>query len=154
MRETLFNWLQPIVAGAHCVDLFAGSGALGFEAASRGAASVTLVEPEGRAFAALERGVAMLDAADSIRLVRATAERFLAESDRAFDIVFIDPPFDIACQQATLDCLLAGAHLAADARVHVEAPHPAGGDASVPEGLEVIRERRFGEVDVRLLRHP
>jgi len=92
VRETLFNWLTPVLPGADCLDLFAGTGALGFEALSRGAASAVLVEREPRTAEALERVREELGAAAEI--VRADAADYLARGARRhFDIVFVDPPF-------------------------------------------------------------
>ena len=93
-RETLFNWLQPWISGSDCADLFAGTGALGFEAASRGANSVFMIEKHPRAQAVL------LDSIEQLQAVQVTLhqggamsqiENFKADS---FDIVFVDPPFD------------------------------------------------------------
>jgi 16S rRNA (guanine966-N2)-methyltransferase len=92
IRETLFNWLAPHLPGAQCLDLFAGSGALGFEAASRGAANVVLVELDWVVYAALQAQRLRL-AADSIELVCADARRFLTSNTRQFDVLFLDPPF-------------------------------------------------------------
>jgi len=92
VRETLFNWLGQNLAGRVCLDLFAGSGALGFEAASRGADHVTLVESDGRAFSVLQRNAAALGATN-LELRRLDALRFLALVERPFDVVFLDPPF-------------------------------------------------------------
>jgi 16S rRNA (guanine966-N2)-methyltransferase len=95
VRETLFNWLGQDLTGLDCLDLFAGSGILGFEAASRGAASVTQVERDPRVFAALRQNAESL-ASDRIKVVRADALEFAAsaESQRnKFDLVFLDPPY-------------------------------------------------------------
>jgi 16S rRNA (guanine966-N2)-methyltransferase len=92
VRETLFNWLGQNLAGRACLDLFAGSGALGFEAASRGAAHVTLVDSDARAFSALQRSAAALGATN-LELKRSDALRFLTLCARRFDVVFLDPPF-------------------------------------------------------------
>ncbi|MGE5466136.1 MAG: 16S rRNA (guanine(966)-N(2))-methyltransferase RsmD [Ignavibacteria bacterium] len=95
VRETLFNWLGQDLTGLDCLDLFAGSGILGFEAASRGAASVTQVERDQRVFAALRQNAASFDCA-RLKLVRADALEFSAsaESQRGrFDLVFLDPPY-------------------------------------------------------------
>ena len=143
--------MQPHLVGARCLDLYAGSGALGLEAASRGAAEVVLVERERRVADALERTLLALDAAPRVRLVRGSADRFLERGDGAFDIVFVDPPFDAAGQRATL-LALADAHLADGARVHVEAPARQPLEETVPEGFEVRRERVFGDVVARLVR--
>lgn len=94
VRETLFNWLGQDLTDQHCLDLFAGSGALGFEAASRGAASVTLVERHHAAQIALEESRQALSA-EQVRIIRGDAFRVLRELPPAsFDVVFLDPPFD------------------------------------------------------------
>ena len=92
VRETLFNWLQPIVGGARCADLFAGTGALGVEALSRGAAGVAFVEKDRQAAATLGDNLAALGASAG-QVVRADAFDWLARCTGALDIVFADPPF-------------------------------------------------------------
>ena len=93
VRETLFNWLGQNLHGWSCLDLFAGSGALGFEAASRGAAQVLLVERSPKVAAALADNVRLLDAAGRMRIVRADAVRFVRSATERFDLLFLDPPF-------------------------------------------------------------
>lgn len=93
VRETLFNWLGQDLTGSACVDLFAGSGILGFEAASRGAAPVVLVEPAAPAFAALQRSAKTLQASQ-VEIVRCDALKFAQLSQRQFDGAFIDPPYE------------------------------------------------------------
>ena len=151
LRETLFNWLQPHLPGARCLDLFAGSGALGLEALSRGASEVVLVERDPRAADVLDDALLTLGAAPRARLVRGPAERFLERDATAFDIVFVDPPFDAARQRETLVALASG-HLAEQALVHVEAPGRQPLEDTVPEGFGILRERAFGDVVARLLR--
>lgn len=128
VRETLFNWLTARIEGAHCLDLFAGSGALGFEALSRGAADVTFVEQDRKASAALNANVALLGAQGRVRLM--PAARFL-KADRAhYDIIFFDPPFDADHALALLPELLSN-RLADGGVVYLElsrrAPLPAVG---------------------------
>lgn len=92
VRETLFNWLGQDLSGLCCLDLFAGSGILGFEAASRGAAQVTLVEKERRAFVQLQRNAALF--ADArLQLFCGDALKFAAASDTGYDLIFLDPPY-------------------------------------------------------------
>nr|WP_305792784.1 16S rRNA (guanine(966)-N(2))-methyltransferase RsmD [Sedimenticola hydrogenitrophicus] len=91
-RETLFNWLQPLLPGARCLDLFAGSGALGFEAASRGAGAVTLLEQDPRVAGQLEANRALLGLTQ-MDIQQADALDWLDREPRPFDIVFLDPPF-------------------------------------------------------------
>ena len=92
VRETLFNWLGQDLTGWRCLDLFAGSGALGLEAASRGAALVTMVECNPRAFAVLQQHVQTL-AATQMELVRGDALKFAARAALAYDLVLLDPPY-------------------------------------------------------------
>jgi len=150
VRETLFNWLQPRIAGARVLDLFAGSGALGLEALSRGAAHVTFVEKERRAAAAIDavtrewqEPAATVEAADALAwLARAPATP-------RFDIVFLDPPYDADLLSAAAAALAAGDRLAPDARIYVEhrARVPLAG---LPGGWRSIRDGRAGEVGYHL----
>jgi len=148
LRETVFNWLAPRLPGAHCLDLFAGSGALGLEAASRGAASVTLVERHPHAAACLRASIEQLEAGEQVSLIEAEALSALQGLDRRWDIVFIDPPFADGGQAAVLQALLPD-RLGADARVHVESG--AGDTAPLADGFEVLRDKRFGDARARLL---
>ena len=120
VRETLFNWLQPVVPGARVLDLFAGTGALGFEAASRGAADVQLVERDP-ALAANLRAQAGRLRADSVRVHHADALSWLrAPASGRFDIVFLDPPFDAGLWEPA--AALLAPWLAPSAWIYVEAP--------------------------------
>lgn len=92
VRETLFNWLGQDLSGLRCLDLFAGSGVLGFEAASRGAAEVVLVERDARAAASLRATAATLHATQ-VEVVRADAVEFARSTTRSFDLIFLDPPY-------------------------------------------------------------
>lgn len=152
LRETLFNWLTPVVAGSRCLDLFAGSGALGIEAASRGAASVTLVEREPKVAAQLRENLARLaEPEDALEVVQADWTDALRLTKGPWDIVFVDPPFAEGLHESVLNALLAGL-LAQDARVHVESGrHDA---VPVPAAYEVLRDKQFGDVRARLLTLP
>ncbi len=125
VRETLFNWLGQDLAGLTCLDLFAGSGVLGFEAASRGAAWVSLVERDPRAFAALQANAHALcgeKEPDRLELIRADALKFLPRATRRYDLLFLDPPY----RQGGIERVepwLTGI-LAPDARIYAEAEHP------------------------------
>jgi len=92
VRETLFNWLMPTLAGSHCLDLFAGSGVLGWEALSRGAASVSFVEHDRRAVLALQAQQQAFATAHA-DIICSPAETYLQGTPRAFDLVFLDPPY-------------------------------------------------------------
>lgn len=147
VRETLFNWLQPVIAGARCLDAFAGTGALGFEAASRGAASVLMLERDP----ALARNLA----AEATRLrapgvhVECTdALAWLARpADRRFDVVFLDPPFATGRWQAAIERL--PSWLAPAARIYVEGPADMALDCP---GWELLREGHTREVRYALYR--
>jgi 16S rRNA (guanine966-N2)-methyltransferase len=153
-RETLFNWLQPCIHGAHCADLFAGTGALGLEAASRGAAEVTLIESSPPAMQALRAALAGLGGAAGarVRLEQTDALPWLAtRAPRSLDIVFIDPPFDSGLDAQALEQLARRDLVRPGGVVYVESarsappPHPG-------LGWELAREKVLGEVRMVLLK--
>ena len=143
VRETLFNWLGQWLDGRSCLDLFAGSGALGFEAASRGAARVVMVENDRSAFAALEAARAAIGM-HAVELVRGDAFDYLQRERERFDVVFVDPPF----RQNALPAVLAGLEqrLKSGARVYVEAPAPIEPGRRWRE----LRRSRAGQVSYQL----
>ena len=146
VRETVFNWLRDSLAGARCLDLFAGTGVLGFEALSLGAAEAWLVEQDAKLVEALRATAGKLGATP--RIVRREALAFLREPSTArFDVVFLDPPY-----AAPLDPFLAmlPAWLAPRAVVYVERPQSAG-LPSVPSA-EWVKRSRAGAVEYGLLR--
>jgi 16S rRNA (guanine(966)-N(2))-methyltransferase RsmD len=145
VRETLFNWLGQDLTGQRCLDLFAGSGALGLEAASRGAQLAVLVERDPRVYRALEANVQAL-AAHTVELVRADALEFLAADTRVYDVVFLDPPYAVRGQGPVLDAVRT--RLAPDARVYLESSE----FVSPPVPWEVLRQARAGAVHCQLLR--
>jgi len=151
VRETLFNWLQQRVADAHVLDLFAGSGALGLEALSRGAARVTFVERDRRAAEAIE-SLTREWQEGAVSVACADALGWLAQAPRdaaPFDIVFLDPPYDAALWSKAAAALVRGRLLAPDARVYIE--HRAReGLPVLPETWKHIREGRAGEVGYHL----
>ena len=144
-RETLFNWLGQDLSGKTCLDLFAGSGALGFEAASRGAKRVVMVEHDSAAFRALRANAAALDAG-AVELKRADALEFLRADDGLYDVVFLDPPFRADYLTRVLPALIA--RLAGGAMVHVEAPRA----LALPPQWTVWRSGRAGAVTFQLLK--
>jgi 16S rRNA (guanine966-N2)-methyltransferase len=144
VRETLFNWLQGVVPGARCLDLFAGAGALGFEAVSRGAARVVMVEAVPRVAAHLREQVRLLDAVDRIQVHAGDALQYLARCDEAFDLVFLDPPFHGDLLVRALTTLADGRCLRPGARVYVEYAASAE-PPPLPEGWIIAREGRAGD---------
>ena len=144
VRETLFNWLGQDLTGLRCLDLYAGSGALGFEAASRGAARVVLVERDRAALAQLADNRALLDARQ-VEIVAEEALRYLERARERFDVVFLDPPF----RQNAWPALAAALppRLAPGARVYLEAARAVAAEAPWRE----LRKARAGEVSYQLL---
>lgn len=145
VRETLFNWLAPVIEGARCLDAFAGSGALGFEAASRGAAEVVLIERAEPVARQLEANARVLGP-DRIRVIRADALQWLRRgTGRPFDIVFLDPPFAEDLLGPACEALSRDGWLAPGARVYLEAPGRPG-FPPLPPGWDLIRDKTAGQV--------
>lgn len=150
VRETLFNWLRDVLPGARCLDLFAGSGALGLEALSRGAASLLFVDREPRAIEALHNHLALLGATQA-QVLRADALEFLRGSAQAFDLVFLDPPFDSPLLAESLDALARGGWCSPRALIYMEYPRAA--QVTLPMGWELSRHGHAGRVGFALARH-
>lgn len=145
VREKLFNWLGQDLHGLDCLDLFAGSGALGFEAASRGARRVVMIEKNRTVLRALQNNISAL-AANNIGLVRGDGVTFLRENKDRFDVVFLDPPYAAGLQADVLAAL--PSHLNRDARVYVE--HD--GSLVAPAGWVVWRAGSAGKAHFCLLK--
>lgn len=150
VRETVFNWLAGRIREARCLDLFAGSGALGFEAASRGASHVTLVESNARAASKLLENRTLLGL-DCVEIHRTTANAFLGQTQDRFDVIFLDPPFDSDAARPALGIIARRRLLTADGFVYVE---QRAGTSSIDsfDGFETVKHQRTGDVDYRLLR--
>ena len=144
VRETLFNWLGQRLDGRACLDLFAGSGALGFEAASRGAARVVMVEQDRSVLEALNE-TRLAIGAHAVELVHGDAFAYLAKTAERFDVVFLDPPFRQNALPALLEAL--PARLAPGARVYVEAAAP----IEPGEAWRELKRARAGQVSYQLL---
>lgn len=121
VRETIFNWLQFDIAQSRCLDLFAGSGALGFEAASRGAEQVTLVEKNKQAIQHLNDNCQLLSA-DNCEVVFSSAEQFIDSHKQAYDIIFLDPPYQAQLWTAIAEQLMVQQLVAPMAYIYVECP--------------------------------
>jgi 16S rRNA (guanine966-N2)-methyltransferase len=150
VRETLFNWLAARVPGSSCLDLFAGSGALGLEALSRGAARLAFVERDPSAAAAI---AARLDewGAHGARVENVDARRFLERTPaEPFDIVFLDPPFASALLAQTAERLEQGGWLANDALIYVECPADGAAQNALPRAWAPLKAKRAGEVGYHL----
>ena len=144
VRETLFNWLGQDLTGMSCLDLFAGSGALGFEALSRGARQAVMVESDRRAMEALKANAGRLGAGN-VELIRMDGLKFAASDHRVYDVIFLDPPF----RAGLLPDLLAvmPRRLAPGGRVYVES----GALPDLDSGWKVVRSGRAGRVHHQLL---
>jgi 16S rRNA (guanine966-N2)-methyltransferase len=152
VRETLFNWLGQDLAGWRCLDAFAGSGALGFEAASRGAAEVVLIERDAALVASLAAAKARLKA-EAIRVERADALQWMARAEPGrFDLVLLDPPFDAPLAVPAMAA--ASRIVAAGGFVYVEAAQAVEAAAIEAAGLEAWRAAQAGAVHFHLLRRP
>lgn len=149
VRETLFNWLQTQVPGARCLDLFAGSGALGLEALSRGASEVVMVEKHPAAAKALRDNIALLGAQQAV-LVHDDAFRYLQRETGAFDLIFLDPPFRKNLLEPVLETLLAKSLLSPDGMIYLEQEADAATDFG-RFNLRIHRETQAGQVKSLLL---
>jgi 16S rRNA (guanine966-N2)-methyltransferase len=144
VRETLFNWLGQTLYGKRCLDLFAGSGALGFEAASREAEQVVMVEQDRAVYKVLQDSLGKL-ALPNVALHCNDGLKFASQTSSTFDVVFLDPPF----QSDLLTRLMPHLErlLAKDGVVYVES----GGAFDAGPGWQVLKQRRAGAVHYQLL---
>jgi 16S rRNA (guanine966-N2)-methyltransferase len=145
IRETLFNWLAVRIHGSRCLDLCAGTGALGLEALSRGAGELVFVERSTVAFKTLKSNIAMLGAANA-EVLNVDAQRYLGGSSaKPFDIVFLDPPFTADLYDELCRLLAEQRWLADDARIYIEMdkdqPEP-----RFPDGWQVLKNKTAGKV--------
>lgn len=156
IRETLFNWVQFEIVGAYCLDAFAGSGALGFEALSRGAAEVVMIERHPPQFKALQVAAAELDAKGA-RLLQGDAVQLLQGDkswlpDGGFEGVFLDPPFHKEWLPAIGECLLQPGFLRVGAFVYVES-ESGWDELGLPSSLQLKKTAKAGLVQAFLARY-
>jgi 16S rRNA (guanine966-N2)-methyltransferase len=151
VRETLFNWLQHSVADSRCLDLFAGSGALGLEALSRGAREAVFVEQFPVAARALQEQLARLGGAAKGRILEMGAARFLRTPGAPFDIAFLDPPFGTNALAEYIPLLDSGDWLKVGGLVYLENERAAG-VPSLPGHWELLKSKSAGEVGYHLVR--
>lgn len=181
LRETVFNWLQPNIVGSMCLDLFAGSGALGFEAASRGAKKVLMLEQSAEVSKQLRANIAQLNAEVLVELIQCDTMQCLFRkgaanklrsvelmgADQGWDIVFIDPPWQFEWQQTILDCLLPvvdqpeSNEVQADQQrggiyikpgAYIYIECPDKQSLRIPDGFEIHREKTMGMAKAILLK--
>lgn len=145
VRETLFNWLQADITGARCLELYAGSGILSFEALSRGATSATLIDTSREVTSHLNATATMLDVTSKVTLITGDASRELAGLSDTFDIVFADPPFRDADIQGLTGAISRAGILVREALVYLETPVAVtAGD--LPQGWDIEKQKRAGAV--------
>jgi len=160
VRETLFNWLGQNLQGWRCLDLFAGSGALGFEAGSRGAEKVVFVEPGAKAAIAISQLIEKLNAKDRLVLVKGKAQDYVSSAvdchgasrlamTGSFDLIFLDPPFGKGLAEALMPNVLL--LLAPESYVYLESDKPLSPDQAGVWGLEILRQDKAGAVHYHLL---
>jgi 16S rRNA (guanine966-N2)-methyltransferase len=150
VRETVFNWLAPLISGARCLDVCAGTGALGIEALSRGAASVVFIERDAQVARALSGNLVRLKTVGGT-VDTTSAQDYLRGAAQRFDVVFLDPPFALDLWSALAQQLEAGGWLAPAALIYVESPRTAV--PVLPAQWQVHREAVAGAVRYALYRH-
>ncbi len=143
----MFNWLQATIHGAHCLDMFAGSGALGIEAVSRGAASSVLIEQDRETTETLRESLKMLDT-DKIIVHQADALQWIKAADQVFDIIFLDPPFGKNMIEQSLSLLAESECVSEQTLIYVESESAWQAEKNV----EVIKQAKAGQVHYMLLK--
>jgi 16S rRNA (guanine966-N2)-methyltransferase len=152
VRETLFNWLAPEIVGMRCLDLFAGSGALGLEALSRGAAHCQFVEQQGQAAGVLRQALVALGAGPRGEVQQEDANKFLHRAgDEQFDLLFLDPPFASNLLDAVLEQLTDSPLLSENALIYLE--YAPGQNPITPVGWEQYRSKKSAGVIYELYRN-
>lgn len=147
IRETLFNWLQNEIHGARCLDLFAGSGAIGIEALSRGAAKTSFVELNRKAFHQLEENLGLVNA-DNVHVVHGDAFEFIASNQQPFDIIFLDPPFHKGITQKVIEHLAEAEWLKPEALIYIEVEQ--GLELNIPENWSELKDKKAGQLQYKL----
>lgn len=150
VKETLFNWLMPYIVDSECLDCFAGSGSLGFEALSRQAAKVTFLELEKAVAQQLSKNIQTLKCADRAQVVNQNSLQFLNQPQNQphFDLVFLDPPFNFDLAEQAIALLDKNHWLRSQALIYVETEKDKG--LNVPESWALLKEKNSGQVSYRL----
>jgi 16S rRNA (guanine966-N2)-methyltransferase len=150
VKETVFNWLMPYIHGANCLDCFAGAGSLGFEALSRGAAQVNLIELNDSAAKQLQKNKSLLKA-DNVIVTNANSLNFLKSSSKQqYDLIFIDPPFREGLVTQTAELLNDG-WLSDQALIYVEMETQS--DQQLPANWKLLKEKVAGQVSYHLFQY-
>ena len=153
VRETIFNWLMPVVNGARCLDLFAGSGALGLEALSRGATYTTFVDSHKKVTQALQSHLELLNAKDRAQVIQNDSIKFLTNSAgmevQAYDLVFLDPPYHLDLMEKVVPLLEEHGWLTENAMLYLEIEKRQS-LPPLPANWEKLKEKTAGEVNYYL----
>jgi len=144
VRETLFNWLQPVIQGASCLDLFAGSGVLGLEAASRGAGAVVWVDANGGVAAQIKSHIELLKLTNT-EVITGTAQAYLQQADQVFSIVFLDPPYHGNLLKGACELLEDRQLLASNTYIYLESETAITQD-QLPASWQLRHQKRAGQV--------
>jgi len=145
VRETIFNWLAPIIDGAHVLDLFAGSGALGLEALSRGAAFATFVDSHKKVTQALQDHLVLLNAKDKAEVVSMDGVRFLKQEAKVYNLVFLDPPYQLDFMAKVVPLLEENGWLADNAMLYLEIEKRQS-LPELPDNWNMLKDKTAGEV--------
>ena len=153
VRETLFNWLQPVIVDAHCVDLFAGSGVLGLEALSRGASQCLFIDNHPQCIDSIQQNLETLSAkggytrsGDSLKLLQQSPAQF---SSQKFDIAFVDPPYDMDWALRCCSLLAENQWLTDSAYIYIESATPIE-ESQLPDNWRLHRHKKAGQVNYHL----
>lgn len=150
VRETLFNWLQPVIHGALCIDLYSGSGALGFEAISRGAASVTMLDKQNRITRQLQENAQTLKCTQANIFSQNALDYLAAPAIQPFNIAFIDPPYQQGMAEPSCRLLEENGWLAPGAMIYLEVEKELT-TLPIPSNWEILRSKKTGHVSFHLL---
>lgn len=151
MRETLFNWLTPDLPQARCLDLFAGTGALGLEALSRGALAVDFVEIHRDAYQQLNENLKLLNTSDATT-INGSAMLYISQDHQPYNIIFLDPPFDENLWQECIDIIEQRQLVAEDGLIYVE--HPRDRVLKIPSQWQILKQKQHGQVTAMLYQRP
>ena len=149
VRETLFNWLAPIIDGAYCLDLFAGSGALGFEALSRGAGKVIFVDSEPQIIEQLKANQQILNC-ENIEIYNMSAEKYLQQANQPFDVIFLDPPFQQQAIPKYFQLLAKKNLIKPKGYIYIETGHMLD-SSCLPQNWQIIKQKRAGRISYCLV---
>lgn len=146
VRETLFNWLQQEIVGAHCLDLFSGTGAIAFEALSRDASAVVMVESDPKIVEKLRNHADLLKCENHV-IYLADAINWLQQQEKSFDIIFLDPPFKQGLIEKCCEIICEQSLLNTNGLVYIESEK----DLALPDGWRIKKQKAAGQVQSMLV---